>query len=95
MNEPAKSPTLLGDALRDELAAIVKDAVREAMKAKGNGAAEDRLLDAPEAAKLLSVSEDWLYHNAKHLPFARKLGHKMLRFSYQSLLRWMESKKFS
>jgi predicted DNA-binding transcriptional regulator AlpA len=95
MGEPTKIPSLLGDAFRDELAAIVKDAVRDAIKARGNGAVEDRLLDATETAKLLSVSEDWLYHNCKKLPFTRKLGHKLLRFSYQGILKWMESKRLT
>jgi predicted DNA-binding transcriptional regulator AlpA len=95
MSEPTKSPSLLGDAFREELASIVTHAVREAMKARGNGAVEDRLLNAPEAAKLLSVSPDWLYHNQKKLPFSRKLGHKLLRFSYQGILKWMESKRLT
>jgi predicted DNA-binding transcriptional regulator AlpA len=92
MSEPAKSTSFLGDAIRDELAAIVKDAVADALKAK-NGV-EERLLDIDEAAKIMSVTTDWLYHNRKKLPFTRKLGHKMLRFSYVGLLRWMDSKKF-
>jgi predicted DNA-binding transcriptional regulator AlpA len=96
MSEPEKTPSLLGNAFREELAAVVKEAVREAMKTRGgNGAVEDRLLDAPEAAKLLSVSPDWLYHNCKKLPFTRKLGHKLLRFSYQGILKWMDSKRLT
>jgi predicted DNA-binding transcriptional regulator AlpA len=55
----------------------------------------DRLLDAPEAAKLLTVSEDWLYRHAKKLPFARKLGPKMLRFSHQGILKYLATRKLS
>ena len=76
----------------------IREVVREEIKAaatNGNGHKEDRLLDIEEAAKLLSVSQDYLYHNRKKLPFARKLGPKMLRFSYVGALRWMESKKFA
>ena len=70
--------------------------VREEIKAAGNGNGKaDRLLDPAEAAKLLSVSEDWLYHQAKRLPFTRKLGPRLLRFSEQGILKWMETKKFS
>ena len=58
-----------------------------------NGQGEDRLLDAEEASKLLSVSPDWLYRNVKKLPFTRKLGPKMLRFSHQELLRWLATRK--
>lgn len=94
MSEPVKNSTLLGDAIREELTAIVKEAVGEAMKAGRNGSVEERLLDADEAAKILSVSPEWLYQNRKRLPFTRKLGHKLLRFSYVGMLRWIEAKKF-
>ena len=53
---------------------------------------QDHLLEAPEAAKLLSVSEDWLYRNAKKLPFARKLGPKMLRFSTVGIQKYLASR---
>jgi|ERR1043165_9918199 len=96
MSEPAKPPTLFSDAIRAELAAIVEEAIAKAMKNGGKaGAVEERLLDIDEAAKILSVSTDWLYQNRKHLPFTRKLGHKLLRFSYVGMLRWIESKKFT
>jgi len=95
MSEPVKSPTLFGDAIREELRAIVKEAVSEALKSGRNGVIDDRLLEIDEAAKILSVSTDWLYQNRKRLPFTRKLGHKLLRFSYAGMLRWIESKKFS
>ena len=72
----------------------IRRIVREEVKAASNGAKEEKLLDPAEAAKLLSVSEEWLYHHAKTLPFTRKLGPRLLRFSYQGMLKWMESKKF-
>jgi predicted DNA-binding transcriptional regulator AlpA len=74
----------------------IREIVREEIKAASNGTAVkgDRLLDPEEAAKLLSVSEDWLYHHAKKLPFTRKLGPRLLRFSYHGMIKWMESKKF-
>jgi predicted DNA-binding transcriptional regulator AlpA len=74
----------------------IRAVVREEIAANLNGTATkgDRLLDPAEAAKLLSVSEDWLYHNARKLPFTRKLGPRLLRFSYQEMIKWMESKKF-
>jgi predicted DNA-binding transcriptional regulator AlpA len=89
MTESAKNPF---DLLLDQ----IRDVVREEIKAASNGTAVkgDRLLDPEEAAKLLSVSEDWLYHNAKKLPFTRKLGPRLLRFSYHGMIKWMESKKF-
>jgi predicted DNA-binding transcriptional regulator AlpA len=95
MSEPVKPPTLFSDAIRAELTAIVEEAVAKAMQNGKAGAVEERLLDIDEAAKVLAVSPEWLYHNRKRLPFTRKLGPKLLRFSYAGILRWAESKKFS
>ena len=75
----------------EQLKALIAEAVQKALGAAGKN---DRLLDPAEAAKLLSVSEDWLYHQAKRLPFTRKLGPRLLRFSEQGILKWAESKKF-
>lgn len=92
MTEPGK---IFSDLFRDELKEILREVVREEIKAGGNGREPDRLLEIEEAAKVLAVSVDWLYHNRKKLPFTRKLSPKMLRFSYREMLRWMEAKKFS
>jgi excisionase family DNA binding protein len=54
--------------------------------------APDRLVDIDEAAKLLSVSEDYLYHNLRRLPFVRRLGPRLLRFSFNGIQKWMASK---
>ncbi len=90
MNE---TTTTLENAFEGLLRRIIRDEI-QGLKGELNGH-EDRLLDAEEAAKLLSVSPDWLYRNAKKLPFTRKLGHKMLRFSYQGILKWLASRKLS
>src|SRR5262245_9626167 len=91
MSEPVKNPF---DLLVDQIRTVV----REEIQANANGATGtakgDRLLDPEEAAKLLSVSDDWLYHNAKRFPFTRKLGPRRLRLSYRGLLKWSEVKKF-
>ena len=55
----------------------------------------DRMLDAKEASPMPSMSEDWLYRHAKKLPFTRKLGPKMLRFSYQGIVKWLATRKLS
>ena len=88
-SEPTPNPF---DSFLDRIREIVREEIKAA--ANGTAAKGDRLLDHEEAAKLLSVSEDWLYHNAKKLPFTRKLGPRLLRFSYQGMIKWMESKKF-
>ena len=74
-----------------QLKALVREEVESVQGANGHG--EDRLLTAEEAAKVLSVSQDWLYRNAQKLPFARKLGEKMLRFSSQGMQKWLNTRK--
>ena len=87
MSDTAKNPF---DALLDAFREIVREEI-SALKTEING--QDRLLDAEEAAQLLAVSQDWLYRNAKRLPFARKLAPKMLRFSYQGMLKYIAARK--
>jgi predicted DNA-binding transcriptional regulator AlpA len=76
------------------LRTVLIDAIGEAVRAELHnfGAqphTEDRLLDAESAAQLLSVSIEWLYHNSRKLPFTRKLGPKMLRFSYLGIQKYL------
>lgn len=89
MSETAKIAVLTESELED----LITRAVAEALKVQSNGHEEDRLMDAEEAAKLLSVSQDWLYHHGKKLPFTRKLGPKMLRFSSQGIQRYLATRK--
>ena len=42
---------------------------------------EDQLLTASQAAKLLHVSERWLYKHASKLPYAVRLSETVVRFS--------------
>ena len=79
--------TLTGGQLRD----LIREEVGKALNGHGDGT--DKLLDAQQAAKMLSVSPDWLYRHGKELPFARKLGHKMLRFSYLGIQKWLTTRK--
>jgi len=90
MEARMESP-LLVQLTVDDFRQIVRDAVKSATKAT----AEDRLVDAEEAARILSVTEDWLYHHAKRLPFTRKLDRKVLRFSFQGIQRYIEAKRLA
>jgi predicted DNA-binding transcriptional regulator AlpA len=86
-------PSILGEALSDEIRRIIREEVNSAgAKRESN---EDRLLTADEAAEMLSVSPDWLYRHAKKLPFARKLAPKVLRFSYQGIVKWLATRKLN
>jgi excisionase family DNA binding protein len=62
--------------------------------AKAASPREDKLLTIEQVCDTLNVSDEWLYHHAKELPFVRKIGG-MLRFSNNGLQRYIESAKFS
>jgi predicted DNA-binding transcriptional regulator AlpA len=66
-----------------------RELIRQEVSQVSVGIPQVRLLDIYEAAKLLSVSPDWLYRKSKTLPFTRKLGPKMLRFSYDGIIKWL------
>jgi excisionase family DNA binding protein len=55
---------------------------------------EDKLLTIEQVCEVLNVSDEWVYHHVKKLPFVRKVGG-MLRFSNNGLQRYIESTKFS
>ena len=80
----------LAEALAAILKPIVESAVKDALNARQD---EDCLLDVEKAAQCLSVSEDWLYRHAKKLPFTRKLGPKMLRFSSVGIQKYLGTRK--
>jgi predicted DNA-binding transcriptional regulator AlpA len=91
VSEPINPPALLGQALLD----AIRQAVREEIQALGHhsNGRDDSLLDAEGAAKVLGVSEEWLYRNSKKLPFTRKLGPKMLRFSSEGIQKYLTTRK--
>jgi predicted DNA-binding transcriptional regulator AlpA len=80
-----------------ELQKLIREEVTNALEFHSTdaGAAQDKLLTAPEAAELIGMSSDWLYRNSKKLPFTRKLGAKALRFSRAGLEKWLAARKFS
>jgi predicted DNA-binding transcriptional regulator AlpA len=90
MNDTSKNPF---EPFFDQIRQVVREEIRVL---NGEDRKEDeRLLNADEAAEILNVSSDWLYRNAKKLPFTRKLGPKMLRFSHQGIMKWLATRKFS
>ncbi|MEE8113447.1 MAG: hypothetical protein V3T23_03740 [Nitrososphaerales archaeon] len=97
MSEPKKADlddsTLSVTLTVGQLKAIVRGEVEKAVGQ--NGQHGDKLLDAEKASKILSVGEDWLYRHHKKLPFTRKLGSKMLRFSSQGIQKWLATRKGS
>ena len=90
MSEPNNTPSLLGEALLEK----IRQAVRQQIQAANqNGHQGDWLLDVEETAKLLCVEEGCLYRHHKKLPFSKKLGPKMLRFSYQGIQKYLATRK--
>lgn len=88
----SNTPTLLGEALLDAIRQAVREEIRAAFQNSEQGEGE-KLLSADEAAQFLHVSPDWLYRNARRLPFTRKVGNRMIRFSYQGALKWLNTRK--
>lgn len=87
MTEPAKQD--LFALLLDQIRTVVAEEIAKAVK----GSKEDRLLTVDEVCKTLNVTEAWLYHNTKKLPFVRKVGG-LLRFSSNDLQRWIAAQRF-
>jgi len=86
MSEKARNPF---EPFFEEVRQIVRDEIQRSVHDNGT---EERLLTAEEASQLLSISPDWLYRHARKLPFARKLGPKILRFSYQGIIKWLATR---
>jgi predicted DNA-binding transcriptional regulator AlpA len=80
--------------------ALIEEIVRDQQKQEAKASAAlassgDQMLTAKDAAARLACSEDWLYRNAKKLPFARKLGPKNLRFSQRGLEKWLAARQLN
>ena len=72
-----------------DLRAMIREEITKALDTHGS---EEKLLDAVQAAKLMSVSTDWLYRHATKLPVTKRLGPRALRFSYQGIIKWLETR---
>jgi hypothetical protein len=70
MNQPDNIPSLLGEALLGAIRQAVREEIQSLIRRDVHGS--DRLLTTEKAAQMLSVSPDWLYCNARKLPFSRK-----------------------
>ena len=94
MSEPIKSEQK--DSVSTDLGQVLARIIREAVKQELNSCTTqnpmdeaDFLMTVEQAAKMLNVSEDWLYDRAKTFPFTIKLGPKMLRFSVKGLQKYL------
>ncbi len=80
------APTLPREARREALGGLARlqavlrlDLLSEASGARP-GLAEDRLIEAPEAARRLCVTAEYIYRHAHQFPFTVRLG-RAVRFS--------------
>ena len=53
---------------------------------------KDRLLNPEEAAQMIGVTVAWLSRRSRRLPFARKLSHKVVRYSEAGIRRWLTAR---
>src|SRR5262245_16326158 len=95
MDQPTPAPnaqdcTLLVTITVGQLRELLREAIQAASTTQREA---DWMLTAEQAAEMLSMGTDWLYRNAKKLPFTHKLGPKMLRFSYQGIVKWLATRK--
>ena len=86
---PNEIPALVV-ALSARLSALgalaLKGSTAEVRAQRANGEPE-RNVSAKEAASRLGISTAYLYRNARHLPFALRIGRRLL-FSLRGLERW-------
>lgn len=54
---------------------------------------EDRWLNAQQVAAILGRSVAWVYRQAKHWPFTRRVTNRTLRFSERGLARFMAGRR--
>lgn len=100
LQDPARARDLSPDAARDLLARLaglypllLAQALNLPTGENGGAPVEgDRLLTVEEAARKLSMSEDWCYRQAKRLPFAVRIG-RQLRFSERGVERYIRQRQ--
>jgi len=83
-NEPAKSPSLFSQALRDELKDCIREVLLEGISSNGNGHAA--LLTAEQLAEALQVNKATIYERVKKksIPFYQ-VG-RFARFNLREVL---------
>jgi hypothetical protein len=101
MSEPTKPPSLFADAFREELASIVKEAVREEIAAAMNGnGAKAELLTPEQLAEKLGLRKkngkpkvSWVYEQSRqgNIP-THRIG-KYIRFDLAEVVESQKKKE--
>lgn len=84
---PAEHLPALLAALNSKTGAIAARLVVERGSPQSAPSGPDENIDAITAAQRIGMSADWLYKNANRLPFARRIGRRVL-FSARGLDQW-------
>jgi predicted DNA-binding transcriptional regulator AlpA len=90
---PEERPALVV-ALAARLAQLAAASLTTPAPGTGRFVETDANLSAVEAARRLGISKDWLYRNAERLPFAVRIGRRVL-FSARGLERWNAQRRRS
>jgi predicted DNA-binding transcriptional regulator AlpA len=106
LRELVSDPRLLSELTPAEAATMIVElaslqaAVAARLRATADGVPplsadtdSDRLLSAADVAGRLGRSIDWVYRQAKHWPFTRRLTRRTVRFSEAGLLRWLATRR--
>jgi predicted DNA-binding transcriptional regulator AlpA len=80
-------PQLIGELEAARAAAWARLTAPAADKPSDVAGHEARNLDIAQAAKRLGISRDWLYRHASELPFALRIGRRLV-FDSVALERW-------
>ncbi len=80
-------PQLIGELEAARAAAWARLTAPAADKPTDVIGQEARNLDITEASKRLGISKDWLYRHASELPFALRIGRRLV-FDSVALERW-------
>lgn len=94
--DPSELPALAGELGRGLAAVLMRSTMTVAATSRGaESEVSDRLLTVDEAAARIGMEKSWLYRHGKSLPFARKLGHRSLRFDARGLERWLRERRIA
>jgi predicted DNA-binding transcriptional regulator AlpA len=80
-------PQLIGDLEAARAAAWARLTAPTTNKTSEEAGKEAINLDVAEAARRLGISRDWLYRHASELPFALRIGRRVV-FDSRELERW-------
>jgi predicted DNA-binding transcriptional regulator AlpA len=84
---------LIGYLVADVEAAVWRQTASAAGHQRSPDREQDKLLTAEEAAGIAGVKPSWLIRHAQKLPFARKLSHKVVRYSEAGLRKWLATRR--